>query len=61
MAMIVISISKQLKRSRAKLARVQAALAATPNNKALQGALQNAAKENANLRQALSNTSKFKS
>ena len=59
--MIVVSISKQLKRSKAKLARVQAALAAAPNNKLLQQALEIAAKENANLRKALSNTSGFRS
>ena len=58
--MIVTSISKQLKRSKEKLARVQAALAAAPNNKALQEALEIATRENANLKQALSKTSKFK-
>jgi hypothetical protein len=61
MAMIVMSISKQLQRSKARLARVKAALAAAPNNKVLQQSLAVAIKENANLKQALSNTSKFRS
>ena len=59
--MIVLSISKQLKRSKAKLARVRAALATAPNDKVQQQALENAAKENANLRKALSNTGGFRS
>jgi len=58
--MIVMSISKQLKRSKAKLARARPVLAAAPNSKTLQQSLANALKENANLKQALSNTSKFR-
>ena len=51
---IVLSVAKQLKRSNAKIERVRAALAAAPEDERLQHALEIAAKENANLLQALS-------
>lgn len=56
---IVVSVRKQLERSNAKVERVRAKLAAAPDNETLQHALETAAKENANLSQALSNGPKL--
>jgi hypothetical protein len=59
MMAIVVSVRKQLERSNAKVERVRAKLAAAPDDETLQHDLETAAKENANLSQALSNGPKL--
>jgi hypothetical protein len=56
---VVMSVKKLLERSNGKVERARVALAAAPDSETLQHALETAAKENANLSQALSNGPKL--